>query len=63
MINKVVEEALHSGGEPGEMGVAMDTWRQLTAPRPSLKDYLRAAPLEGLEIERETGDRPDFVFP
>lgn len=68
--SEVVEDALHEGpqtvtrrGEPVVVVVAIDTWRRLTVPAPSLKDYLRSAPLEGLVLTRELGEREDPVLP
>jgi prevent-host-death family protein len=68
--SEVVEEALHVGpqtvtrrGEPVVVVVAIDTWRRLTGAAPSLKDYLRSAPLEGLDLSRDEGDRADVVLP
>lgn len=68
--SEVVEDALHEGpqtvtrrGEPVVVVVAIETWRRLTVPAPSLKDYLRSAPLEGLELSRELGEREDPVLP
>lgn len=68
--SEVVEEALHTGpqtvtrrGEPVVVVVAIDTWRRLAGPAPSLKDYLRAAPLDGLDLTREEGDRADVALP
>ncbi|MFZ5475756.1 MAG: type II toxin-antitoxin system prevent-host-death family antitoxin [Myxococcota bacterium] len=68
--SEVVEEALASGpqtvtrrGEPVVVVVAVDTWRRLVGPAPSLKDYLRSAPLEGLDLSREDGERDDVVLP
>lgn len=68
--SEVVEEALSAGpqtvtrrGEPVVVVVAIDTWRRLVGPRPSLKEYLRAAPLEGLDLTRDEGERADVVLP
>lgn len=68
--SEVVEEALHSGpqtvtrrGEPVVVVVAIDTWRRISGPVPSLKSFLRSAPLDGVDLSREGGDRPDIVLP
>ena len=68
--SEVVDDALHDGpqtvtrrGEPVVVVVAVETWRQMTAERPSFKAYLRAAPLDGLELERETEDRKQPPLP
>lgn len=68
--SEVVEEALHAGpqtvtrrGEPVVVVVAIDTWRKLSGQGPSLKDFLRGAPLEGLDLSREGGERADAVLP
>jgi prevent-host-death family protein len=68
--SEVVEEALHDGpqtvtrrGEPVVVVVAIDTWRRMVEPRPSLKDYLRAAPIEGLDLTREEGERDEIPLP
>lgn len=68
--SEVVEEALHVGpqtvtrrGEPVVVVVAIETWRRLSEPSPSFKDYLRTAPLEGLDLRRDVGERADVVLP
>lgn len=68
--SEVVEEALHSGpqtvtrrGEPVVVVVAMDTWRRVSRPVPSQKSFFRSAPLDGVELSREGGERPDVVLP
>lgn len=68
--SEVVEDALREGpqtvtrrGEPVVVVVAIDTWRRLTVPAPSFKDYLRSAPLDGLDLTREAGERADVVPP
>lgn len=68
--SEVVEEAMHSGpqtvtrrGEPVVVVVAVDTWRRVSGAAPSLKAFLRAAPLEGLELDRDAGERPEPVLP
>jgi prevent-host-death family protein len=68
--SEVVEEALHSGpqmvtrrGEPVVVVVAIDTWRRVTGPPPSFKAFLRAAPLEGVDLSREAGERSDVELP
>jgi prevent-host-death family protein len=50
-------------GEPVVVVVAIETWRRLAEPRPSLKACLRSAPLEGLDLERDAGERADTVLP
>ncbi len=67
--SEVVEEALHNGpqtvtrrGEPVVVVVAIDTWRRIAGPSPSLKEYLRTAPLEGLDLTREHVERDDVVL-
>lgn len=68
--SEVVDEALESGpqtvtrrGEPVVVVVAIDTWRRVSGEAPSLKDYLRAAPLEGLDLTREDAERPEVPLP
>ncbi len=68
--SEVVQEALQSGpqtvtrrGEPVVVVVAIDTWRRVTGPTPSFKSFLRAAPLEGLDLSRDVGERPDVALP
>lgn len=65
--SEVVEQALHTGpqtvtrrGEPVVVVLSIETYRQLSGP--SLKDYLRAAPLDGLDLERDTEERPDVAL-
>ena len=68
--SEVVEEALQSGpqtvtrrGEPVVMVVAIDTWRRVSSPAPSLKAFLRSAPLDGIDLARDGGERRDVVLP
>lgn len=68
--SEVVEDALKFGpqtvtrrGEPVVVVVSIDTWRRVSQSAPSLKDFLRAAPLDGVELSRDPGDRPDLVLP
>ena len=68
--SEVVEDALRSGpqtvtrrGEPVVVVVAIDTWRRLAGTAPSLKAFLRSAPLDGLDLSRDGEDRPDVVLP
>jgi len=68
--SEVVEDALRVGpqivtrrGEPVVIVVAIETWRKMAEPGPSLKDYLRIAPLDGLDLSRENADREDVVLP
>lgn len=68
--SEVVDEALRSGpqtvtrrGEPVVVVVSIDTWRKLEPTRPSLKEHLRAAPLEGLDLGRDTTERADVALP
>ena len=68
--SEVVEQALHSGpqtvtrrGEPVVVVVAMDTWRRVSGPTPSLKSFLRSAPLDGVDLSRDGGERLDVVLP
>jgi len=68
--SEVVAEALHSGpqtvtrrGEPVVVVVAIDTWRRVSRPQPSLKAFLLAAPLDGLDLSHEGGDRAEVVLP
>src|SRR5688572_11939700 len=68
--SEVVEEALRSGpqtvtrrGEPVVVVVSIDTWRRVAGPAPSLKAFLRSAPLEEVDLAREDGDRPEIVLP
>jgi antitoxin Phd len=64
--SEVVDEALQNGpqtvtrrGEPVVVVVAIDTWRRMVEPPPSLKAWLRQAPLDGLDLLREADERPD----
>ena len=68
--SEVVEEALQTGpqtvtrrGEPVVVVVAIDTWRRICGPVPSLVSFLRSAPLEGLDLSREDGDRSEVELP
>lgn len=68
--SEVVEQALHAGpqtvtrrGEEVVVVVAIETWRRLAGLGPSLKAHLRAAPLDGLELSRDRGERDDVVLP
>ena len=65
-----VDEALQSGpqtvtrrGEPVVVVVAIDTWRRVIGPTPSFKAFLRSAPLEGVDLTRDVGERADAVLP
>jgi len=67
---EVIDEALQSGpqtvtrrGEPVVVVVAIDTWRRVSGAAPSLKEFLRAAPLDGVDLSREVGERSDVVLP
>ena len=68
--SEVVEEALSRGpqtvtrrGEPVVVVVAVDTWRRMTGEPPSLLAFLRSAPLEGVELERDGSERVDVELP
>jgi len=68
--SQVVEDALHDGpqtvtrrGKPVVVVVSIDTWQRLEGGRPCLKDYLRTAPLEGLDLVRETAQRREADLP
>lgn len=68
--SEVVEQALHSGpqtvtrrGEPVVVVVAIDTWRRVVGPVPTLKSFLRSAPLDGIDLSRDSGERADVVLP
>ena len=52
-------------GDPVVVVVSVETWRRLASPSPSLKDFLRAAPLDGVELDlsRETGERGEVQLP
>jgi antitoxin (DNA-binding transcriptional repressor) of toxin-antitoxin stability system len=50
-------------GEPVVVVVAIDTWRRVAGPVPSLKSFLRSAPLDGVDTSRDSGDRPDVALP
>ena len=52
-------------GDPVVVVVSVETWRRLAGPSPSLKDFLRAAPLDGVELDlsRETGERGEVQLP
>lgn len=67
---EVVEHALRSGphtvmreGEAVAVVVAVGTWRRVSAPAPSLKSFLRVAPLDGLDLSRDSGERLDVMLP
>jgi prevent-host-death family protein len=69
-LDEVVEAALHSGpqtvtrrGEPVVVVVAIDPWRRVTGPPPSLKAFLRAAPLEGVDLSHDAGERSEVELP
>ncbi len=66
----VVHEALHAGpqtvtrhGQPVVVVVAADTWRRLSPAAAGLKALLRMAPLDGLDLARDAGDRPEVDLP
>ena len=68
--SEVVEEALQSGpqtvtrrGEPVVVVVAIDTWRRVSGPAPNLEAFLPSAPLDGIDLSRDLGERPDVVLP
>ena len=68
--SQVVDDALSVGpqtvtrrGEPVVVVVAIETWRKLSGQVPSLKEFLRSAPLHDLDLSRETAERPDVVLP
>ena len=68
--SQVVEDALHDGpqtvtrrGRPVVVVVAFETWERIEGQRPSLKDYLRSAPLEGLDLGRDAEDRREVDLP
>jgi prevent-host-death family protein len=68
--SEVVDRALETGpqtvtrrGVPVVVVVAVDSWRRLAGVGPSLKDYLRAAPLDGLDLARDEAERPDVDLP
>ena len=48
------------GGKPGDATAQVD---ERAVEAPSLKDYLLAAPLEGVFLEREQGERPETELP
>ena len=48
--------------KPGDATAQVDE-RAVEAPSPSLKDYLLAAPLEGVFLEREQGERRETELP
>lgn len=58
-------EALQSGpqtvtrqGEPVVVVVAIETWRRVSGASPDFKAFLRAVPLDGLDLSRDGDDRP-----
>ncbi|MEY3210725.1 MAG: hypothetical protein RIT28_1206 [Pseudomonadota bacterium] len=68
--DEVVAEALSVGpqtvtrqGEPVVVVVDVETWRRLSAANDSLKDYLLAAPLEGVFLEREQDEPRETDLP
>jgi prevent-host-death family protein len=68
--SEVVDEAISSGpqlvtrrGEPVVVIVPVATWRSMERPRPSFKEFLASAPLEGLDLSREEAERPDADLP
>ena len=70
--SELVDDALRDGpqmvtrrGDPVVVVVSVETWRRLAGPSPSLKDFLRAAPLDGVELDlsRETGERGEVQLP
>lgn len=68
--SEVVDEALRVGpqtvtrrGEPVVVVVAIETWREMAGAKPSLKDYLRNGSLDGLDLGRDTVERPDVQLP
>ena len=50
-------------GEPVVVVVDVETWRRLSAANDSLKDYLLAAPLEGVFLEREQDELRETDLP
>ncbi|MBT3224645.1 MAG: type II toxin-antitoxin system Phd/YefM family antitoxin [Proteobacteria bacterium] len=68
--SKVVEEALKTGpqtvtrrGKPVVVVVSIETWREITSSRPNLKNYLRDAPLDELDLTRDTRERQEVPLP
>lgn len=59
-MSEVVDRALAEGpqvvtrrGAPVVVIVAYDTWRRTTGEKASFKDFLRRAPLDHLQLERD----------
>ena len=68
--SEVVERALHVGpqtvtrrGEPAVVVVSVETWRRMSGEAPSFKDFLRSAPIDGLDLDRDGQDRDDVGLP
>ena len=53
---------MSAGEKPGDATAQVDE-RAVEAPSPSLKDTLLAAPLEGVFLEREQGERRETELP
>jgi hypothetical protein len=49
--------------DPPRRVVDVETWRRLSAANDSLKDYLLAAPLEGVFLEREQDELRETELP
>jgi antitoxin Phd len=67
---EILEEALNSGpqtvtrsGEPVVVVVDIETWKRLSSSRPDFEAFLRSAPLDGLDLTRDAGERTDIVLP
>ena len=69
-LSEVIEDALREGpqtitrrGEPVAVVVSIEAWRKMTGQRPSLKELLRQAPLEELDLRREQRPARDVDLP
>jgi prevent-host-death family protein len=57
--SEFIDKALNEGpqtvtrhGKPVAVLVSLDTWQRLESEGPTLKAWLRAAPLEGVDLSR-----------
>ena len=69
-LSEVVDRAIEDGpqtvtrrGEPVVVVVSVETWRKVAGEWPSLKTWLRQAPLEGIELERDLRPARDVDLP
>jgi prevent-host-death family protein len=59
-LSKLIDRSIQRGpqtvtrhGKPAVVVVAVEDWRRLTGRRSDFKKFLRSAPLDGLELERD----------